>query len=202
MNFPTSTVNVLPHLQELRDTWREQDFRYTKEQQEQFDMLLQARRERVKWFYETNRVQIGPKIVKKEEDKREGFKPPAAKPGKKKKKGVNTRWVSRTRRIGTQDNTIEVKLSTSDSDEDNRTSGSSSSDDVGDTSKPGREVKDKGARVRMLRMSRSVGMMVNKLSNQPYAVIDPGAEEDILWRYWMVCCAFLRQIKAVTNAFI
>ena len=42
------------------------------------------------------------------------------------------------------------------------------------------EVKDKGARVRILRMSRSVGMMVNKLSNQPYAVIDPGAEEDIL----------------------
>lgn len=71
MNFPTSTVNVLPHLQELRDTWREQDFRYTKEQQEQFDMLLQARRERVKWFYETNRVQIGPKIVKKEEDTQE-----------------------------------------------------------------------------------------------------------------------------------
>ena len=71
MNFPTSTVNVLPHLQELRDTWREQDFRYTKEQQEQFDMLMQARRERVKWFYETNRVQIGPKIVKKEEDTQE-----------------------------------------------------------------------------------------------------------------------------------
>ena len=71
MNFPTSTVNVLPHLQELRDTWREQDFRYTKEQQEQFDMLLQARRERVKWFYETNRVQIGPKVVKKEEDTQE-----------------------------------------------------------------------------------------------------------------------------------
>jgi hypothetical protein len=71
MNFPTSTVNVLPHLQELRDAWREQDFRYTKEQQEQFDMLLQARRERVKWFYETNRVQIGPKIVKKEEDTQE-----------------------------------------------------------------------------------------------------------------------------------
>ena len=88
--------------------------------------------------------------------------------------------MTRTRRIGTQDDTIEVKLSTSDSDEDNRTSGSSSSDDVGDTSKPGREVKDKGSRVRMLRMSRSVGMMVNKLSNQPYAVIDPGAEEDIL----------------------
>ena len=67
MNFPTSTVNVLPHLNELRETWRNQDFRFTKEQQEQYDMLMQARRERVSWFYETKRVQVGPKVVKKEE---------------------------------------------------------------------------------------------------------------------------------------
>ena len=68
MNYPTSTVNVLPHLQELRDTWRQQDFRFTKDQQDQYDMLMQARKERVKWFYETNRVQVGPKVVKKVED--------------------------------------------------------------------------------------------------------------------------------------
>ena len=68
MNFPTSTVNVLPHLQELRKAWRDQDFRFTKSQQEEYDMLMQARRERVRWFYETKRVQVGPKIsVKKEE---------------------------------------------------------------------------------------------------------------------------------------
>ena len=67
MNFPTSTVNVLPHLQELRKTWREQDFRFTKSQQEEYDMLMQARRERVRWFYETKRVQVGPKVTKKEE---------------------------------------------------------------------------------------------------------------------------------------
>ena len=71
MNFPTSTVNVLPHLQELRDTWRQQDFRFTKDQQDQYDMLMQARKERVKWFYETNRVQVGPKVVKKVEDTQE-----------------------------------------------------------------------------------------------------------------------------------
>ena len=54
MNFPTSTVNVLPHLVELREkTWREQDFRFTKEQQEEYDMLLQARKERVRFFYES-----------------------------------------------------------------------------------------------------------------------------------------------------
>jgi hypothetical protein len=64
----TSTVNVLPHLQELRNTWRVQNFTYTKDQQQKYDMLLQARRERVAWFYETDRVQKGPKVAKKVED--------------------------------------------------------------------------------------------------------------------------------------
>ena len=67
MNFPTSTVNVLPYLDELRKTWKQQDFRFNKDQQEEYDMLMQARKERVKWFYETGRVQVGPKIVKKVE---------------------------------------------------------------------------------------------------------------------------------------
>lgn len=72
MNFPTDTVNVLPHLQELRNTWRLQNFTYTKDQQTQYDMLLQARRERVAFFYETDRVQKGPKIsVKKVEEVQE-----------------------------------------------------------------------------------------------------------------------------------
>ena len=71
MNFPTSTVNVLPHLNELRVKWRQQDFRFTKDQQEQYDMLMQARRERVRWFYETDRVQVGPKVTKKEEPAQE-----------------------------------------------------------------------------------------------------------------------------------
>ena len=71
MNFPTSTVNVLPHLDDLRKTWRQQNFTFTKDQQDQYDMLMQARRERVAWFYETNRVQIGPKVTKKEEDTQE-----------------------------------------------------------------------------------------------------------------------------------
>ncbi len=72
MNFPTSTVNVLPHLEDLRKTWRLQDFKYTKDQQEQYDMLVQARRERVAFFYETDRVQKGPKIsVKKVEEVQE-----------------------------------------------------------------------------------------------------------------------------------
>ena len=71
MNFPTSTVNVLPHLNELRVKWRQQDFRFTKDQQEQYEMLMQARRERVRWFYETDRVQVGPKVIKKVEEEQE-----------------------------------------------------------------------------------------------------------------------------------
>ena len=71
MNFSTSTVNVLPHLQELRVKWREQDFRFTREQQEEYDMLMKARRERVRWFYETDRVQVGPKVIKKVEEVQE-----------------------------------------------------------------------------------------------------------------------------------
>ena len=71
MNFPTSTVNVLPHLEDLRKVWKQQDFRFTKEQQEEYNMLLQARKERVKFFYESNRVQVGPKVVKKVEETQE-----------------------------------------------------------------------------------------------------------------------------------
>jgi len=71
MNFPTSTVNVLPHLEELRKVWKQQDFRFTKEQQEEYNILLQARKERVKFFYESKRVQVGPKVTKKVEETQE-----------------------------------------------------------------------------------------------------------------------------------
>ena len=71
MNFPTETVNVLAHLEELRKTWKDQDFRLTKDQQQQYDMLMQARRERVAWFYETGRVQVGPKVTKEKEKEQE-----------------------------------------------------------------------------------------------------------------------------------
>jgi hypothetical protein len=55
----TDTVNVLPHLQELRDAWRRQDFSFTKPQQEEYDILLQARRDRVKYFYDNGLVSKG-----------------------------------------------------------------------------------------------------------------------------------------------
>ncbi len=62
----TETVNVLPHLRELQETWRRQDFKFSPEQKEEYKMLLEARRERVKWFYETDRVC---KISKSAQDK-------------------------------------------------------------------------------------------------------------------------------------
>ena len=71
MNFPTETVNVLPHLNELKQTWKQQNFTFTKDQQKQYDMLIDARRERVAFFYETDRVQKGPKVVKKVEEVQE-----------------------------------------------------------------------------------------------------------------------------------
>ena len=69
MNFPTDTVNVLPHLNDLRKTWKDQDFRFTKQQKEEYDMLRQARKERVSWFYETDRVaKPGERMNREEED--------------------------------------------------------------------------------------------------------------------------------------
>lgn len=57
----SDTVNVLPHINELKLAWRKQDFRFSAQQQEEYNLLMQARRERVAEFYATGRVQIGPK---------------------------------------------------------------------------------------------------------------------------------------------
>lgn len=67
----TDTVNVLPHIQELKETWRRQDFKFTKDQQEQYDMLIQARRERVRYFYENDLV-AKPGDRKKKDEELEG----------------------------------------------------------------------------------------------------------------------------------
>lgn len=55
----TDTVNVLPHINELKDAWRRQDFKFTKQQQEEYDLLMIARRERVKYFYDNGLVSKG-----------------------------------------------------------------------------------------------------------------------------------------------
>jgi hypothetical protein len=55
----TDTVNVLPHLNELKDIYRRQDFKFTSSQAEEYQILLQARRERVKYFYQNGLVSKG-----------------------------------------------------------------------------------------------------------------------------------------------
>ena len=62
----TETVNVLPHIKELKDAWRRQDFKFTASQQEEYDLLLAARSERVKYFYDNDMVC---KISKSAQDK-------------------------------------------------------------------------------------------------------------------------------------
>ena len=63
----TDTVNVLPHLKELRETWKRQDFTFTKQQQEAYDLLIEARRSRVKFFFDNDLVC---KVSKSAMDKR------------------------------------------------------------------------------------------------------------------------------------
>lgn len=58
--------NILPHIQELKETWRRQDFTFTKQQQEEYDLLLVTRRERVKQFYAEDRVFKGSYKAKEE----------------------------------------------------------------------------------------------------------------------------------------
>ena len=53
------TSNIIHHLRELQTDWRRQDFVFTKQQQEEYNILLQARRERVKELYAAGRVQRG-----------------------------------------------------------------------------------------------------------------------------------------------
>lgn len=53
------TSHILHHLRELQDAWRKQDFNFNSTQKEQYELLLQARRERVLGFYKDGRVSKG-----------------------------------------------------------------------------------------------------------------------------------------------
>jgi hypothetical protein len=50
------TSNILHHLRELQTAWRRQNFVFTSDQNEKYQILLTARRERVRGFYAENRV--------------------------------------------------------------------------------------------------------------------------------------------------
>ena len=51
---------VLKRMKELKEEWSKQSFRFTNEQKAEYDRLLQLRRERVKYFYDNNKVFRGP----------------------------------------------------------------------------------------------------------------------------------------------
>ena len=73
---PTSITEMKPaevlyQMREMRDTWREQDFRFTNDQQAKHDDLKAHRQERIKYFYDNNLVQKGPKVTKKVEVEQE-----------------------------------------------------------------------------------------------------------------------------------
>ena len=50
---------VLKRLNELRLSYREQVFKFTSEQQKEYDNLKKVRRERVKYFYDNDLVSKG-----------------------------------------------------------------------------------------------------------------------------------------------
>ena len=51
---------VLKRMKELKEEWSKQSFRFTKEQQVEYDRLLQLRRERVKYMHDNGLVWKGP----------------------------------------------------------------------------------------------------------------------------------------------
>ena len=54
------TAEVLKQLKELKETWSKQNFRFTREQQAEYDKLLVLRRERVKYMHDNGLVWKGP----------------------------------------------------------------------------------------------------------------------------------------------
>jgi hypothetical protein len=57
------TSNILHHIRELQVKWRQQDLTFTKSQSEEYQILMQARRERVLGFHKDGRVFKGSKAA-------------------------------------------------------------------------------------------------------------------------------------------
>ena len=53
-------AEVLKRMKELKEEWSKQSFRISKEQQAEYDRLLQLRRERVKYMHDNGLVWKGP----------------------------------------------------------------------------------------------------------------------------------------------
>lgn len=53
-------MNTVNQLLALKEEFKRQDFTFTKEQQERYNVLLNRRREEVKQWYKDGKVWIGP----------------------------------------------------------------------------------------------------------------------------------------------
>ena len=121
------------------------------------------------------------------------------KPSKKdgKKNGKQDHRVTRTCRVGIQDGVVQIKLTSSD-EEYIRTIFSESTKalpiTVGDDSNDQYQFdysndyeEGHSTRVRALKRTTSVGMSKGTIRHQPFAVIDPGADMDVIGRVgWKV----------------
>ena len=53
-------AEVLKRMKELKEEWSKQSFRFTKEQQAEYNRLMELRRERVKYMHDNGLVWKGP----------------------------------------------------------------------------------------------------------------------------------------------
>ena len=62
--------STLIELTEMKKTYRKQDFKFTQDQRQRYDLLLELRRSHVFEYYDDQRVWIGPSMAGKklEED--------------------------------------------------------------------------------------------------------------------------------------
>lgn len=109
----------------------------------------------------------------------------------KKEKGKQTRRVTKVRRVGLTDDTVEVKLTSSD-EEYSRTDVLVNARELVVTFehesknevKPDHSVEDErsnsSSRIRMVKKATSIGMSGGRKSHPTYTVIDPGAEQDLI----------------------
>ncbi len=54
------SAEVLKRMKELKEEWSKQNFRFSKEQQAEYDNLLKLRHERVKYMHDNGLVWKGP----------------------------------------------------------------------------------------------------------------------------------------------
>ena len=57
--------STLIELAELKKTYRKQDFKFTQDQRQRHDLLLELRRSHVAEYYEDGRVWVGPSMAGK-----------------------------------------------------------------------------------------------------------------------------------------